>query len=264
MRVSSYLPVFFFVVSVSLVAAQAPEKTTAPTPPADVIGVPNPLFQKCTVTADCTVANCTCETDSGRSVCANKGTVVANTVKCANCTSDAQCNGDTCNKDVFKCTKCVQDAALSGTKECAVCVSTAWLKERNLLHARLRDTGTSPVLCIPGNGNLPCGSPGHILRDSISGKLRTYREVCAERMDCVASTMEVSQLNHRLDWSVYKSHGLALTSLSAHPLSTPMSPSRVVACIADFFNRIGLSSVINAVAILPSRLPFEVISPLCA
>lgn len=139
------------------------------------------------------------------------------------------------------------------------CISTAWLKERNLEHAAIRHADDANVMCIPG---LPCGTPGHILRECSSGrgkcKLVTYREACEGRPDCIESTVAVSQLNNAFDWSSYRSSTvegvtLELTSLSAHPHSKPWSPSRLIANVADHLNSIGLGSICNALAVFPHR-----------
>jgi len=42
---------------------------------------------------------------------------------------------------------------------------------------------------------------------------------------------------------------LELTSLSAHALSSPKSPSRLMANVGDYLNRVGLGSICNAVAL---------------
>lgn len=157
--------------------------------------------------------------------------------------------GDTCAEDL--CPSCVSEIDLETIATCVKaadnppCVSTAWLQSRGVAHATLRNAGSASVLCIPGS-DLPCGTLGHLLRDGSS--LVSYREVCEKRTDCVESTMTVSQLSHTFDWSVYQSNGLELTSLSAHPASHNMSPSRMVANVADALNRGGLGAFTNAVA----------------
>lgn len=114
---------------------------------------------------------------------------------------------------------------------------------------------------LPG---LPCRTAGHILRECTNRtgdcRLVTYREVCERRNDCVASTAAVSQLSHTLDWSQFIFAGdvegsrLEFTSLSAHALSFPTSPSRIIAHVCDHLNSIGLGSVSNMVALLPHLL----------
>lgn len=103
------------------------------------------------------------------------------------------------------------------------CISTAWIRPQSLEHATIRRAGVARVLCIPG---LPCGTPGHLLRECRNGihrcDLITYREVCAQFGVCITSTAPVSQLSHTFGWAsfrvVSKLSVLELTSLSAHPL----------------------------------------------
>lgn len=191
------------------------------------------------------VDSCECHETAGFCYAKTRDTKIHD----CHCT-DGKCEGanNTCTNDL--CSTCVSDQDLESIKTCVTatnnpCVSTAWLLYRGVAHATLRDAGVSPVLCIPGSG-LPCGTAGHLLREKDS--LVSYREVCEKRSDCVQSTMKVSQLSHTFDWSVYQSNGLELTSLSAHPNSAAMSPSRMVAKLADALNRVGLGAVTNAVA----------------
>lgn len=136
------------------------------------------------------------------------------------------------------------------------CVSTEWLRMRRLLHEAIHHAGSAPVLCVPA-GELPCGTPGHLLRTT-TDKLVSYQEVCEKRRDCVQSTMEVSQLSHAFDWSPFRSDDgtLSLTSLSAHPDAPAgaWTTSRIVAHAADMLNNAGFGFVSNFVALCPHRV----------
>lgn len=139
-----------------------------------------------------------------------------------------------------------------------VCVSTKWLNERSLQHETLRHFPTPVgVLCIPGLADLPCATPGHILRACTGGscQLLTYREICASRADCVESTMPVSQLSHTWDWAQHyvesSSTRFELTSVSAS--SHAPSRSRMVAQVADSLNRAQLGHLCNLIAVLSFR-----------
>lgn len=177
------------------------------------------------------------------------------------CDKKHQC-GNPNVTDQIPCSDCVEAAAAAAATTCwdgktteatesdknsTVCVSTVWLRQRGLAHATLGAPMFSSVLCIPGTGKLPCGTPGHLLRDR-DGALVSYEEVCRHRNDCVASAMLVSKLKHDFDWAVVEDDdGLQLTSLSAHPFSSPGSPSRIVAYVADNLNRLGLGQLCNII-----------------
>jgi len=133
-------------------------------------------------------------------------------------------------------------------KQRASCVSSAWLLERNLHHATLGSSGIAKVICLP-DSSLPCGTPGHILRNAVNGRLVTYREVCAHRSGCIHSTMLVSKLSHSFDWSEFKT----LTSVSVHPSSSVLYLSRIVAAIANGLNRRGFGAVCNLISY---KIPF--------
>jgi len=160
--------------------------------------------------------------------------------------------------DPNPCAECLDSLADAAAKSCvnktnesknsgAVCVSTAWLENRGLQLATIGTPRFSNVLCLPG-GKLPCGTPGHLLRGS-DGVLISYREICERRSDCVATSMSVSQLSHSFDWSVVKNDdGVQLTSVSVHPFSSSVSPSRIVAVIADKLNSLGLGHLCNFIA----------------
>lgn len=138
------------------------------------------------------------------------------------------------------------------------CISTAWLRDQGLEHAAIRHAGVANVLCITG---LPCASPGHLLRECAGEngrcQLVTYREVCEKRGGCIKSATAVSQLNHKFAWDSFrtdsKSTSLQLTSLSAHPFSSPMSPSRLLANTGDYLNRLGMGWICNEVARLSAH-----------
>lgn len=140
----------------------------------------------------------------------------------------------------------------------AAYISTAWLEKYHLENAIIKSIAFAKVLCVPG---LPCGTPGHLLRRceyGIAGcRLLTYREACSNDLDCAESAMEVSQLSHTYDWSTFHTSSsedtiYELTSVSAHSLSGPWSPSRMVANAGDYLNRMGLGSVCNAFSLFPS------------
>jgi len=206
----------------------------------------------CNSTAAETGCADTCECHESMGFCFAKAR--SDDIHSCHCKENDSCEftnvtGDTCSSEL--CPGCVSKVDLKSIATCVTaaenppCVSTAWLKSAGVAHATLRHAGMASVLCIPGS-TLPCGTPGHLLRQGAS--LVSYREVCATRT-CVESAMHVSQLSHTFDWSVYKSvNGLELTSLSAHPDSYNMSPSRIIAKFADALNRAGLGSVTNAVA----------------
>jgi len=216
---------------------------------------------KCETTEDCR-KDCTCiPTDSAAgSICANQKVGEAELLKCQKCNDSSACPGSICVISGV-CKTCLDRVQRLLIEECA-CISTAWLRKHGLLHAQLgKSNGASKVLCIP-DSNLPCGTPGHILRDQ-SGTLVTYNEVCAERGDCIQSNMQVSQIRHDVDWSSHKSHGLELTSLSAHPSSSTASPSRIVAHAADLLNRYGLGLVVNMIS-QPSTIVYPPARSLCS
>jgi len=190
---------------------------------------------------------------------------LSSTLKCGLCLSDDDCGGGTCHGVCEKCaikavkdavkncggTANVQSTSTEGGRLKNACISTAWLKERDLEHASIRAGTMSKVYCI--SDNLPCATPGHLLRDTTSGKFLSYSEVCEMRLDCVESFMLVSQLDHTFDWSVYRSSNLELTSLSVHPLSTHAATAYLIANAADILNRAGLGVISNTIALIPVR-----------
>jgi len=148
---------------------------------------------------------------------------------------------------------------IPGTNIAWPCISTQWLVERGLQGAVLRNSGTSNqnVLCIPDdNGNIPCGTPGHLLREANTGKLISYQTVCDERKDCIRSAMPVSQLSHDYDWSFYRTGKFELTSLSAHPdsKSNDYAPSRILAALADMLNTAGLGRLCDSFVLLSHKI----------
>jgi len=150
------------------------------------------------------------------------------------------------------CIKSNNTVTIPGTNiDLPVCVSTQWILERGLQHAVLRDSGAQmqPVLCIPdNNGDIPCGTPGHLLRDANTRKLVSYQTLCDKRRDCISTSMPVSQLSHNYDWSRYRTENYELTSLSAHPhAKTQYSPSRILAGIADMLNRAGMGRMCDLI-----------------
>lgn len=150
---------------------------------------------------------------------------------------------------------------IPGTNIAIPCVSTQWLAERGIQRATvLRDFAPSRahVLCIP-DADIPCGTPGHLLRAVATGELMSYRTICEDhRKDCVRSAMPVSQLSHNYDWSVYTDRvgTYELTSLSAHPdAESKYSPSRLLATVVDTLNKAGLGRVCDAFLLLTHRTP---------
>lgn len=127
------------------------------------------------------------------------------------------------------------------------CVSTKWVQDNGYGDAILRRGSFASVLCIPG---LPCATAGHVVRSCEGGncRLRTYKQVCETRSDCVESAMEVSQLSHQFDWSVVKSGDLRLTSLSMNANSSVFSISRTIAHLTDWLNSNGLGFVSDHIA----------------
>lgn len=276
-------------------AAKVGEEGIAACRPTSAITKPERNVQKrCSSTADCKGGGCDCNADL--KLCVDQGIAKAKSAACPTCATDADCPGSTCHESK-KCQRCWLPAALDGIKAChdvgtaedvpepsnsrannsnipqsnsnshqdlAPCISTSWLRERGLEHAAIHHGGTANVLCVPGLPELPCGTPGHLLREYASGSggcnLVTYREVCARRRGCIKSATAVSQLSHAFDWSQFKAAGalegstVQLTSLSAHPLSSPSSPSRFVAYLADRLNSAGLGALCNAVALSPHRV----------
>lgn len=136
------------------------------------------------------------------------------------------------------------------------CVSTQWLAQRGLQRAVLRSSGPSEkhVLCIPDQ-ELPCGTPGHLLRNFDTGKLASYQTVCEMRGDCIRTSMPVSQLSHNYDWAVYRTGMYELTSLSAHPeTKSPFSPSRILAAFVDTLNKAGMGRICDAFILLTHQI----------
>jgi len=226
---------------------------------------PEPEFANSTCTSNSTcVKGCSCQMlpmSRGGGTCVNYELGIKEINKCTKCKvhEDCKAKGDSCDITDGYCEQCVAAASKASSDAC-YCISTQWLKARNLLHARIRPTAIAitiaPVLCIPGIGGLPCGTPGHLLRDQ-SGKLVSYRQVCATRSDCIESVMEVSQLSHSYDWSPHNFGNFRLTSLSAHPLSSTtslFSASRIIAHVTDLLNRAGLGFISNFIALLPSSV----------
>lgn len=244
----------------------------------------------CNVDSDCKTKGCICNVAAGN-FCVPEKQLDEVIQECQTCKSNADClfnrTGHVCDTKTKKCTSCTRTSTWISTYHCLfpsdltvrqpptnnppsinplsrnpgkgnVCISTEWLKERDLEHAAIRHAGVSKVLCVPG---LPCGTAGHLLREynneSSGSKLLTYREVCERRRDCIESATAVSQLSHTFDWSQFKSIGegttLELTSLSANPQSNPSSPSRLIARVGERLNSIGLGTICNAVALLPNR-----------
>ena len=237
----------------------------------------------CQIAADCGTLRCQCSKLKSIPVgtCA-ESTKYRNAAKdCPTCSSDASCGTGKCQsqadpvlgrKICVDCAATHQETAFaaclgvssktsakpvkSGSSKPSSspvpCVSTAWLRDNGVADAAIRHSGAARVLCISG---LPCGTPGHLLRNSNS-KLVSYREICEHRADCVESVMPVSQLSHAFDWSQFTdSEGLlSLTSLSAHSHSTPLSPSRIIAHLTDRMNKVGLGSLSNAVALFPHNV----------
>ena len=127
-----------------------------------------------------------------------------------------------------------------------MCVSSEWLERSRLMHAATIHYGEMSVLCIPKSSNLPCGTPGHLLRvrDTNDGcKLVSYQELCSTRFDCVKSSVRVSSLRHSFDWSSIRTPKaidgtwIEATSVSAYEHAKRWSISRFVAVIADTMNR---------------------------
>ncbi len=146
------------------------------------------------------------------------------------------------------------DEMAESSPEPKKCVSTAFLRKHNLLDEAIVHGGSAKVLCIPG---LPCGTSGHLIRKcNFQGlcDLVSYKEVCENRVDCVESRMQVSQLSHKYDWSKFQIKSddttFSLTSLSVDPesRSTYFSFSRCVAIMTDFMIQYGMSSVCDVVA----------------
>lgn len=200
----------------------------------------------CSSTADCPFGECAANNDPilGRRVC--KSCSYSHAIDAVKGCSTKHGTG---NKNVKKqptkqkttSTNIHKQSSKSSNKG-AECISTEWLNRNNLHTATIRkDSSVAQVLCIPG---LPCGTPGHILRDELR-RLVTYRQVCEQRLDCVRSKMKVSKITHAMDWSKFKSSDgkFELTSLSAHPNSTSWSPSRIIANLADLLNKSGLGTV---------------------
>lgn len=237
----------------------------------------------CQGTGDCGTLKCTCAKTKGTSIgtCAQPTLYRKDTAKCTTCSTDANCSTGKCQsvpdsiinrKICIDCAAKPQETAFSGcfakssatsaapfksgakkTSTPPPCVSTVWLRNNGLANFAIRHAGLARVLCIP---HLPCGTPGHLLRDGNSN-LVSYREVCKyRRSDCVESVMSVSQLSHTFDWSQFRTidDSLSLTSLSAHPHSTRWSYSRIIAHLNDRMNKLGLGSVCNVVALFPHTL----------
>ena len=160
-----------------------------------------------------------------------------------------------------QCLECGQSAMRKARKACTPqCISSQFLFERGLEHSAIRHHGVADVLCIPG---LPCGTPGHLLREcsrtsDVSCRLVSYDRVCRDRKDCIQSRMPVSQLKHSHDWSVYRvnsgSTSLSLTSLSADPEGSLFAPSYIVAKIADTLNAVGLGFICDSIVSVPHKL----------
>lgn len=236
-------------------------------------GTPKTAQQRCFSTTDC-MNGCKCHEQFNQ--CFDERILKERNIACPTCASHMDCPNSYCTKSK-KCYSCWFFPALDAMRPCLAkkktvsndfipqesaptkpaCIATSWLRGRGLEHATIRHTGVAPVLCI-SRSSLPCATSGHLLRECTKGtracKLKTYREVCQSREDCIESASAVSQLSHTFDWSQFKADGiterttLELTSLSAHPYSGPSTPSRIFACIGNYLNSIGLGSLCNAAA----------------
>ena len=136
------------------------------------------------------------------------------------------------------------------------CISTAWIESNGLSHGIMQRGPVSRVLCIP---DFPCGTPGHAIRECNRGKseckLKTYRDVCEQRGDCIASYLAVSQLMSSFDWSVVSrsacdlSGNLYLTSVSMNENASDYSFPRIIASIADMLIESGWGSAVQEIRI---------------
>lgn len=213
---------------------------------------------------------------------------------CANCTKHSDCQDPTgCNFERRLCASCAFSSSQKAVMACfaekprpSVCLSTEWLLRSGLMHTISNSihSGVSEVLCIPG---LPCGTYGHLLRECtlnrVRCRLKTYREVCENRSDCVKSVKHVvsshfriplnfdshtllscplkSRVIHNFDWSIYQlenrsSEGavLELTSLSLNPDSSFLSLSGVIAFSADALIKKGFARHIDTFVNLQLRM----------
>jgi len=130
----------------------------------------------------------------------------------------------------------------------AACVSTEWVRKRGLEGETFGTPQIAKVLCFPG-GNIPCGTPGHLLRNVQDSTLISYQEACEHhRVDCIESSMLVSELSHSFDWSQFTTDDrLELTSVSANPSASASSLSRFVAVAADLLIRYGMGDFCNSI-----------------
>lgn len=151
-------------------------------------------------------------------------------------------------KALSKPSKSKSKVNLSSRK--ASCVSTEWIRRRGLEDKTFGTPQTAQVLCIPDE-DLPCGTPGHLLRNVQQSSLISYQDVCEQRSDCMESTMLVSKLSHSFDWSQFKIEGrLELTSVSASTSSSPFSFSRIMAVAADGLIRNGMGYICDFAMII--------------
>lgn len=132
------------------------------------------------------------------------------------------------------------------------CVSTLWIEKNGFSDGIMKKFAKAPVLCIP---DLPCGTPGHALRECDIGnkcRLHTYKEICEDRNDCVQSVMPVSRLRSSFDWSAVTkttsdvSGSLTMTSISMHPDASYISVSRMIANVAEKLIQNGMGWAIDS------------------
>lgn len=175
-------------------------------------------------------------------------------------TTDESIENETESIDSVSFSAETDDVEIAESPEPKKCVSTAFLRQNNLLHMALNHGEHANVLCIPG---LPCATSGHLVRSCTtdhSCRLVTYREICDNRVDCIESRMPVSQLSHKYDWSQFRSISdsvvLSLTSLSVNPDSASAFyySSWTIAAVADMLIKNGLGIVCDMASVTPSTI----------
>ncbi|KAA8497828.1 hypothetical protein FVE85_5413 [Porphyridium purpureum] len=92
-----------------------------------------------------------------------------------------------------------------------VCVDAEWIEARGLEKVHVSD-GVGKLLCISALGDLPCGTPDHVL-EMASGSLRTYAEVCAER-ECTSKVGRFNGVLHSDAHMMPSQDGLRVTTVS--------------------------------------------------
>ena len=147
---------------------------------------------------------------------------------------------------------CIRQCKCRKTTRQYLCVSTKWLKERGLQDKSIyTSVEKTRVLCIRNAEQLPCATPGHLLRScDVEGNciLKTYQEICTSNpLGCVEDMQHVSRLSHNYHWGTYKHQHYHLTSLSVEATDGYYSLSYRIAQITDKLVCAGYGNICDTV-----------------